>query len=55
VGGIDHPTLGYGVADHFLVNGQRDRALELMREVVRGSQWAAFGFAAAEAELARNR
>jgi hypothetical protein len=55
VDGIDHPTLGYGVADHFLANGQRDRALELMREVVRGPQWAAFGFAAAEAELARNR
>ena len=47
--------MGYGVADYYLVNGQKDRALELMREVVRGPQWAAFGFAAAEAELARNR
>jgi dipeptidyl aminopeptidase/acylaminoacyl peptidase len=54
-GGIDHPTRSYGVADYLLVTGQKDRALELMREVVRGPQWAAFGFAAAEAELARNR
>jgi hypothetical protein len=53
--GISHPTVGYGVADYYLVSGQKDRALELMKEVVRGSQWAAFGFAAAEAELARNR
>ena len=51
--GIGHPTLGYGVADFWLVSGQKEKALELMREVVRGPQWGAFGFAAAEAELAR--
>jgi dipeptidyl aminopeptidase/acylaminoacyl peptidase len=51
--GLTHPTLGYGVADYYLVEGQKDKALALMREVVRGPQWAAFGFAAAEAELAR--
>lgn len=53
--GINHPTVGYGVADFWLVSGQKEKALELMREVVRGPQWGAFGFAAAEAELARNR
>lgn len=53
--GIDHPTLTYGVADFLLVNGQKERALGLMREVVRSEQWPAFGFVAAEAELSRNR
>jgi thioredoxin-like negative regulator of GroEL len=53
--GVDHPTVGYGVADFWLVSGQKEKALELMREVVRGPQWGAFGFAAAEAELARNK
>jgi tetratricopeptide (TPR) repeat protein len=53
--GVDHPTVGYGVGDFWLVNGQKERALELMREVVRGPQWGAFGFPAAEAELARNK
>lgn len=53
--GLNHPTLGYGVADWYLVGGQKEKALALMREVVRGPQWAAFGFAAAEAELARNK
>jgi dipeptidyl aminopeptidase/acylaminoacyl peptidase/TolA-binding protein len=52
---LSHPTLVYGVADLHLVNGQKERAIELMQEVVRGAQWAAFGFAAAEAELARSR
>ena len=53
--GLDHPTLVYGVADFLLVNGQKEKAFDLMREVLRGPQWAAFGFAAAEAELARSR
>ena len=53
--GLNHPTLGYGVADFYLVAGQKEKAMALMREVVRGPQWAAFGFAAAEAELARNK
>ena len=53
--GLNHPTLGYGVADFYLVGGQKEKAMALMREVVRGPQWAAFGFAAAEAELARDQ
>jgi dipeptidyl aminopeptidase/acylaminoacyl peptidase len=52
---LSHPTLAYGVADWHLVNGRKAEALALLREVVRGPQWAAFGFAAAEAELARQR
>ena len=52
---LAHPTLGYGVADWHLVNGRKDEALALLREIVRGPQWAAFGYAAAEAELSRQR
>jgi dipeptidyl aminopeptidase/acylaminoacyl peptidase/tetratricopeptide (TPR) repeat protein len=52
---LAHPTLGYGVADWHLVNGRKEDALALLREVVRGPQWAAFGYAAAEAELSRQR
>jgi len=52
---LNHPTLGYGVADWYLVGGHKDKALALMREVLRGPQWAAFGFAASEAELARSK
>ena len=52
---LAHPTLVYGVADWHLVNGRKEEALALLREVVRGPQWAAFGYAAAEAELSRQR
>ena len=45
--------VGYGVANWYLVNGERERALELMREIVAGPSWAAFGRIASEADLAR--
>ncbi|MBK5256689.1 MAG: prolyl oligopeptidase family serine peptidase [Vicinamibacteria bacterium] len=46
-------TQGYGVGNFFLVNGEIERAKAIYRRVVGGTQWAAFGFIAAEADLAR--
>jgi tetratricopeptide (TPR) repeat protein len=46
-------TQGYGVANFYFVNGDVERAKALLRRVVAGSQWAAFGFIAAEADLGR--
>jgi tetratricopeptide (TPR) repeat protein len=56
-GGLDAVTIGYGVANWHLYNGRRDEALKLLREIVErhDGQWAAFGYIAAEAELARLR
>ena len=65
-GGGHHQALaiGLGVAAHethpglaawHLANGRRDAAVPLLREIVDGvpQQWPAFGYVAAEAELAR--
>ena len=46
-------TQGYGVGNFFLVNGDVERAKAIFRRVVAVPQWAAFGFIAAEADLAR--
>ena len=46
-------TQGYGVGNFYLVNGDAERAKAVFERVVAGSQWAAFGFIAAEADLAR--
>ena len=46
-------TQGYGVGNFHLVNGDAERAKAIFRRVVAGSSWAAFGFIAAEADLAR--
>jgi tetratricopeptide (TPR) repeat protein len=45
-------TYGYGVANWYLYNGDRHAAETLFRRILEGPNWAAFGFIAAEAELA---
>lgn len=55
--GLDTVTTSYGVAAWHLANGRRDAAVQLLRAVVDGvpQQWPAFGYIAAEADLARLR
>ncbi|HEX8283378.1 MAG TPA: tetratricopeptide repeat protein [Pyrinomonadaceae bacterium] len=48
-------TVGYGVGNWFLYNGRRELAEQLFRRVTGGSQWASFGYIAAEAELEGRR
>jgi dienelactone hydrolase len=48
-------TQGYGVGNWYLYGGQPQKAREIFDKVVAGSGWAAFGYIAAEAELARMR
>ena len=52
---LDTVTTKYGVAAWHLANGRKDAALGLLREIVDGvpQQWPAFGYVAAEADLAR--
>jgi tetratricopeptide (TPR) repeat protein len=45
-------TYGYGLANWYLVNGDRQQAQGLFRRILDGRNWAAFGFIAAEAEMA---
>jgi tetratricopeptide (TPR) repeat protein len=54
-GGLDAVTIGYGLGNWHLYNGRRDQAMAQFRAIVQQSanQWPAFGYIAAEAELAR--
>jgi tetratricopeptide (TPR) repeat protein len=54
-GTLDAVTLGYGVANWHFCNGRKDAAVPLFRRIVEENerQWPAFGYIAAEAELAR--
>jgi tetratricopeptide (TPR) repeat protein len=45
-------TYGYGLANWYLYTGDRLNAETLFRRIVQGPNWAAFGYIAAEAELA---
>jgi tetratricopeptide (TPR) repeat protein len=53
--GLDAVTTRYGIAAWHLAGGRRDAAAALLREIVDQypQQWPAFGYAAAEADLAR--
>jgi tetratricopeptide (TPR) repeat protein len=52
---VEDVTTGYGLANWHFYNGRRPEAERLFREIVATPQWAAFGYLAAEAELARLR
>jgi hypothetical protein len=47
------PATEYGIANWYLYNGERERAVVLLREIVAARDAAAFGTIAAEAELHR--
>ena len=49
---IDDATVAYGTAAWHLYNGENTKATALFRRIVAGPAWPAFGFIAAEAELA---
>jgi tetratricopeptide (TPR) repeat protein len=53
--GIQNATVAYGVGNWHLYNGRRDEALRIFRRILEGESWAAFGYIAAEAEVARAR
>ncbi len=50
---LDNATLGYGLGFWHHVNGREERALEIWQDVYEAGNWAAFGYIASEAELAR--
>jgi len=45
-------TYGYGVGNWYLYNGATERAFQVFRRIIELPNWAAFGYIAAEAELA---
>ena len=52
---LNWATQGYGVGNWRLCNGEQARAREIFEGVVAGDYWPAFGFIAAQVELARIR
>jgi tetratricopeptide (TPR) repeat protein len=52
-GDLEHATVGYGLANWHLVQGDTGRARAMFQEIVSGRYWPAFGFIAAEMDLER--
>ncbi|NOT07249.1 MAG: hypothetical protein HOP28_03495 [Gemmatimonadales bacterium] len=51
---VEDVTIGYGVGNWHLYNGRVPQGRALFAELLRSPQWAAFGYLAAEAEVARS-
>ncbi len=49
---LDIATLGYGLGNWYLCNGDEARASKVFERVLSGPYWPAFGFVAAEVDLA---
>lgn len=54
-GGLENATLGYGIGNWHAYNGRQKQADAVFRTILKGHQWAAFGYIAAEADLQRSR
>lgn len=52
---VTDATAAYGIGNWHLYNGRTTAARDIFRRIVAGGQWGAFGYIAAEAELARQR
>jgi tetratricopeptide (TPR) repeat protein len=50
---LEIATVGYGIANWYLYNGDKAKAKELFQRIISGKYWPAFGFIAAETELTR--
>ncbi len=52
-GDVENPTVAFGLGAFLLANGEIAKAKEFFMRATSSGSWAAFGFIAAEAELAR--
>ena len=50
---LNDASIGYGLGNWFLINGEREKAEKIFRQITSGDQSSSFGFIAAEAELER--
>lgn len=50
---LSSASLGYGIGNYFLYNGDKEKAMTIFRKITSGNQWASFGRIAAEVELKR--
>lgn len=50
---LELATQGYGLDNFYFYSGSKKEGIAIFRKVLEGSHWAAFGYIAAEAEIAR--
>lgn len=52
---LAYATQGYGLGNYYFYSGDQPKALGIYEKVLAGKHWSAFGYIAAEADMARLR
>ena len=52
---LNNATLGFGLGNYYLLNGQTEKGKTVLNAVLKGNQWGSFAFMAAEAVLERSK
>lgn len=52
-GSTDFVTLGYGLGNYFYYNDDKETAIEIWNDVLRGDNWSALGYVATETDMKR--
>ena len=55
VKGPSNAAVAYGISNHLIYSGERQRSDELLQLIVSGPNWSAFSFIAAEAYISNPR
>lgn len=50
---LENATLGYGIGNWHYINDRQERAIDIWQQIYNEGNWPAFGYIAAEAELAK--
>jgi len=50
---LSNSTVSLGLANYYLLNGQKEEAERLFKLITSGNQWASFAYITAEVELGR--
>jgi len=49
---VTDATAAYGIGNWHIYNGRRNEGVKIFRRIMSGGQWGAFGYIAAEVDLA---
>lgn len=53
--GLNNASVAYGIGNWYLYNNQKEKAVDVFKQITSGNQWSSFGFIAAEEELKRRK
>ena len=48
---LQNTTIAFGLGNYYYINGNKNKAQNIFKSIIKGNQWSSFGFIAAESKL----